>query len=167
MNSFHRIAAIGMVLSLSLATAGCASHAAVTAQNERAAIETQVHALLTAYQADDQNAALKLVDSGQFSVYGSDISEFVQTTAGLRQMMSDDFKLWHSAKFGPVKDLDIRIGHDLATAFFNIPFSVGGRPAVMVRMTTVWRKVNGVWLLTQSSNTVPTTHSSARELLHR
>ncbi len=139
----------------------------VTVRMERVQIQSRVHALLTAYAADNQDAVIQLVDTQAFSFYGSDISEFAHTPAALRRMMTDDFKLWHTAKFGKPENLDIRVSRDMATAFFDVPFSAGGGPEVTVRLATVWRKVNGVWLLIQSANSVPTMGSSARELLRK
>ena len=143
----------------------CATSGSGDAVTARAQIEARVQEFLKAYADDDQDAVLRMVDNGGFSVYGSDISEFVESSAELKQMMSDDFTLWGSAKFGTVKSMDIRVGGHLATAIFNVPFSAGGRPDVMVRVTTVWRQVDGVWLLTQSANSVPTVGSSAHDLI--
>lgn len=155
---------IGAFMAMML-TAKSAYAGPVTANMERVQIEARVQALLTAYAADNQDAVLRLVDTRAFSFYGSDISEFAHTAAELKQMMTDDFKLWHTARFGKIRNLDIRMSRDLASAFFNVPFSADGGSDVMVRLTTVWRKVHGVWLLTQSANSVPTTGSSARKLL--
>jgi hypothetical protein len=79
--------------------------------------------------------------------------------------MDDDFAVWHSARFGEPADLDIRVGSDLATALFNVSFSRGDGPQLRVRLSTTWRRRKGQWFLTQSSNTVPTVGSSARDLL--
>jgi hypothetical protein len=134
---------------------------------EKARIETRVRALLGAYAANNQAAVLALLDPEAFSIYGSDLSEAVTDAAGLEQMMKDDFQLWGSARFGDISAIDVRQSKDLATAFFHVPFFVGNRPPVIVRVSSVWRKVKGTWLLTQLANTVPTTGSSAHELLKR
>jgi hypothetical protein len=134
---------------------------------ERAAVEARVRSLLDAYAANDAAAVLALVDPNGFIVYGSDVSEVVTSAEGLKQMMADDFRLWGSAHFGAPSTLDIRQGKDLATAFFHVPFTAGKRPPILLRVSSVWRKVNGTWLLTQFANTVPTTGSSARELLRQ
>ena len=136
-------------------------------ESDRAQVTSSVQALLTAYAANNQEAVIRLIDTREFSFYGSDVSEVVHSADQLRQLMAEDFKLWGSAKFGQVSGMDIRIGKDLATAFFNVPFSAGGAPDVTVRVSTVWRKNDGVWLLSQSANSVPTVGSSARELLKR
>jgi hypothetical protein len=80
-------------------------------------------------------------------------------------MMATDFALWRTARFGELADVSARVFGDLVTAFFHVPFSAGGRPPVTVRFSTVWRRHAGEWRLTQSANTVPTTGSSATELL--
>jgi hypothetical protein len=149
------------------ATVGKAGPSPAPEETQRQ-IAARVQALLDAYAANDQAGVLALVDSrGGFVMYGSDVSEVVHDAAGLKQMMDNDFKLWHTARFGPVAGLDVRAGGALATAFFHVPFSVGAQPPLTVRITTVWRNVDGAWLLTQSANTVPTVGSSASEILQR
>lgn len=134
---------------------------------ERSELEARVAQLLAAYAANDQEAVVRMLDPADFTMFGSDLSEVVRSPGELRQLMSDDFALWTSATLGPVRDLDVRIHGNLATAFFHAPFSAGGRPPVPVRFSTVWRKTGQQWLLTQSANTVPTVGSSARELLKK
>jgi len=129
------------------------------------ALRSRVQSLLDAYARDDSAAVLEMVDLHGFSMYGSDASELVSTPAQLTTMMANDFKLWHSAKFGPMRDVAIKVHGDCGSVFFQIPFSAGGSPDILVRFTTVWRRVNGLWLLTMSSNSVPTTGSSAADIL--
>ncbi len=148
--------------------ASCASarpHA--DAEAGRPAVEGRVAELLRRYAEDDADGVLRLVDPAGFIAYGSDLSEVVRTPAELRRLMADDFALWRSATFGAVRDLDVRVDGALATAYFHVPFSAGGRPPVVVRFSTTWRKSEGRWLLTQIANTVPTVGSSARELIGR
>ena len=167
MNVLNRVRISFLALACALVLAACVTSGIAQTAARRAQVESRVHELLNAYATNDQDAVPRLVDRHDLAIYGSDISEFVQTPAGLRQMMSDDFRLWHTAKFGAIRNLDIRVGGDLATAFFDTPFSAGGQPAVSVRFATTWRNANDVWLLTQSSNAVPTVDSSARDLLKR
>jgi ketosteroid isomerase-like protein len=128
-------------------------------------IENRVQQLLTAYAADDKSAVLAMVETTHLTLYGSDIAEVVTGGDELVQMMTDDFALWRTARFGAIQDLSVRAGGELATAFFNVPLSVGGQPPVIIRFATVWHHVRGGWLLTQSSNSVPTVGSSAKEIL--
>lgn len=134
---------------------------------ERKQIADRLVELLSRYAANDQDGVVHLLDENDFVIYGSDLSEVVRSPGELRQLMSDDFALWQTAQFGAIEDLDIKIDGTLATAFFDVPFSAGGRPPVVVRFSTVWRKVAGEWFLTASTNAVPTVGSSARELAHR
>ncbi len=157
----------GLALLLACALAACATQGRAKVQTERSQLETRVHALLTAYAADNQEAVWQMTDTASVSFYGSDVSEHATSKPQLQQMMSDDFKLWHTARFGAPHDLDIRLGGDLATTLFDVPFSAGGGPDVDVRMFVVWKKVHGEWLVTQSASSVPTVGSSARDLLRR
>lgn len=168
MNPRLRFVPACLLASIAFLQVSCAVPASSSvAATEGPEIEARVAQLLTAYAANDQEGIVRMLDPAGVTVFGSDLSEVVRTPGGLRQLMSDDFALWGSAAFGPIQDLDLRVQGGLATAFFHAPFSAGGRPPVPVRFSTVWRKAGGQWLLTQSANTVPTTRSSARELLER
>jgi hypothetical protein len=153
-----------LALLLTLALAACASTPVATT-NARGEVEQQVEKLLHAYAANDPAAVLALLDRRGFTMYGSDVAEVVHDTAKLRQLMADDFALWKTARFGPLANLDVRVEGTAASAFFDVPFSVGGRPPITVRFGTAWRLDDGHWVLMQSTNTVPTTGSSAHELI--
>lgn len=156
----------GFAIALALALAACASTSPRTT-DARGEVEQQVDKLLHAYAANDPAAVLAMLDPRGFTIYGSDTAEVVRDEAGLRQLMADDFALWKTARFGAPANLDIRVEGTAASAFFDVPFSAGGRPPVTVRFGTSWRRDDGRWVLMQGSNTVPTTGSSAHQLLHR
>ena len=130
-------------------------------------LKARVRQFLDAYAADDQRTASTMIDPDQFTMFGSDVAEIAHGTAGLKRFMNDDHRLWRTAKFGEVQHFDSRIGRDYASAFFDVPFSASGGQPVTVRVSTVWHKRDDRWLLTQSSNCVPTTGSSAHELLSK
>jgi hypothetical protein len=104
---------------------------------------SRVQRLLDVYAANDRSRVFSMVDRDEFTAYGSDLAEVVQDTAGLKHLMDDDFALWRTAGFGTLTDVDVRMGSDLATAFFNVPFSVGAASPVTVRLSTTWRKISG------------------------
>ncbi|MEO6966943.1 MAG: nuclear transport factor 2 family protein [Rhodanobacteraceae bacterium] len=159
-----RHAAAAFTLTTLLA---CASTQAASSNDDRAAVTAHVREFLDAYAADNQQAALRLIDPRQFTMFGSDAAEIAHGATGLQRFLNDDFHLWHTAHFGPIEHLDLRIGAQYASAFFDVPFSAAGAAPLTLRVSTVWHKVNGVWMLTQSSNCVPTTGSSAREILNK
>lgn len=138
---------------------------AIAKERHDGSLRGRVQALVNAYERDDSAGVLRIVDLQGFSIYGSDASELISTPAQLITMMENDFKLWHTAKFGAMRDVAIKVYGNFGSVFFQIPFSAGGSPDVLVRFATVWRRVNGVWLLTMSSNSVPTVGSSAAEIL--
>lgn len=151
-------------LLVALASAPAWAHG--KSDEAREAIRHQVVALLDAYAANNPDAVLALVDTDGFVMYGSDVAEVVRDPKQLRQLMADDFALWHTASFGPPSNLDIRVEGAMASAFFDAPFSAGGRPPLTVRFSTVWRKTHGHWRLLQGANAVPTVGSSAHQLVH-
>jgi ketosteroid isomerase-like protein len=160
------------VLGLTAGLASCAGPAAIRGEAEPRArdiaeVTQRVRQLLAAYASNDVDSVLRLCDAASVVVYGSDASEIARGAAALRDMMAADFKLWGAASFGEPTDLDVRQDGNLASAFFNVQFTVGGQRPVPVRMAMVWHRMRGEWRLIQSSNTVPTVGSSAIELLRR
>lgn len=155
-----------MLAAIALVSCAATTRHTATAAT-RLELEGRIHQLLTAYASNDQDAVVRMADPAGFVMYGSDVSEVIRNTKDLRQMMTDDFALWGSAAFGKIQDVDLRIQGHLATAFFDVPFSAGGQPPISVRFSTVWRRNDHQWVLTQSANAVPTVGSSAREILLR
>lgn len=64
------------------------------------------------------------------------------------------FAQWGAAKFTDVRNTDVRVQGDLATAYFVVTFSSANGPTLPIRLCTTWHKVIGQWLLTQSANAV-------------
>lgn len=151
-----------LVAAFSLAS--CSHAVAFRKNDDERAVRARVSELLTAYAANDPDAVMRMVDPQGVTFYGSDVAELVRSEAELRQLMRDDFTLWRRARFGEPRDLDVRVGEELAAAFFNVDFFAGGGRAIPVRLCTLWRKVGGTWRLTLSANAVPTQGSSAHEL---
>lgn len=132
--------------------------------DDDASVITAVHSLLGRYASHDSAGVIALLDPQGFVVYGSDAAEKVETIPALVELMNADFRLWHTAAFGEIQDVSTVVDGSLATAYFQVPFSAGGRPPVLVRFSTTWRKVNGAWRLRQSANTVPTVGMAASTL---
>jgi hypothetical protein len=140
-----------------LALAACAS-APQAGRSDPAAVEKEIRqhvdSLLYRYSQNDQPGVLAMLDPTGFTISGSDLSEVVRTPEQLRALMSRDFSQWKSATFSEVRDFDVRADDALATAFLVFTYSVEGGPSMPIRLCTVWRKVDGEWRLTQSSNAV-------------
>ena len=69
--------------------------------------------------------------------------------------MDRDFQQWGTAAFSDVRDMDVRVGNDLATAIFTVNFSMSSGPSLPLRLSTTWHKINGEWMLTQSASAIP------------
>jgi len=158
------IALRGSLIVTAVSLCACSHTFAVTKDRDERAVRARVSDLLTSYAANAQDAVVRMLDPQGFSFYGSDLAELVRSEPELRQLMKDDFALWQRARFGEPRDLAVRVGDDLAAAFFNVDFFVRGGPAIPVRLCTLWRKVGGAWRLTMSANAVPTLGSSAHVL---
>jgi ketosteroid isomerase-like protein len=151
------VAAIGLA-------GGCAAAPRATPP----ALQATIEEFLAAYAAGDRSKVFSMVSETESYVYGSDEAEFIVGRNALEQMFDDDMRLWQgTAKFGALRNVSSIRSRDLATMFFDVPFSVAGRPPLTVRFAMVWRRESNGWRLVQSANVVPTTGQSAEELLRR
>jgi hypothetical protein len=152
-----------LIVALIFTATGCTS--TITLQHiQDDSIKSSIRALLDNYATNNQPAVIAMLDPEGFIIYGSDIHEKVETVSDLVKLIDDDFRLWKTASFGQIQDLSLCSDGVLAVAYFHVPFSVGVRPPVIVRICMTWHKVDGIWKLRQSANTVPTTGMSAAEL---
>jgi len=145
------------VLSVLLLVSACAS-TPPAAKVDRAAAEQEimkrVDSLLYRYSQNDQPGVLAMLDPDRLTVFGSNLTEIIRSSDQLRGLMTRDFEQWGSASFSDVRDVDVRVEGNLATAYFVLTFSAARGPTLPIRFSTTWRKVNGEWLLTQSANSV-------------
>ncbi len=131
-------------------------------------LQERARLLLDAYARGDRAAVLSMVDGDSVTIYGSDAAEIFHGAAAIGKMLDDDQRLWGgAAKIGTMEHVTTVKEGNLASIFFDAPFSAGGRPAVPVRFAMVWKRSGKKWLLVQSSNVVPTRGQSAEELLKR
>jgi hypothetical protein len=153
MRAMKSAALVGLVLLVS----ACASAPPVAKVDPAAAekeIMKRVDSLLYRYSQNDQPGMLALLDQ-RFVIMGSGPAELIDTRDKLQAFMSNDFAQWGVAKYSDVRNVDVRVGDDLATAYFTLTWAVGnGGPTLPIRLCTTWHKVNGEWLLTQSANAV-------------
>jgi len=118
-------------------------------------IMQRVDSLLHRYASNDQAGVVALLDPQRFTIMGSELNEVIDTPEELRGLMSRDFAQWGAASYSDVRNIDVRVSGQMATAYFVISWTVGkDGPTLPLRLCTTWRKVNGEWLLTQSANAV-------------
>jgi ketosteroid isomerase-like protein len=130
-------------------------------------VQQATRAYLDAYTSGDRAAILAVLDE-QSVAYGSDAAEVHRGREQVMKMFDDDMKLWgKTARIGEMSDVSVAQAGALRSIFFQAPFSVGGRPPLMVRIAIVWERVRGGWKLRQSSSSVPTHGQSAAELLRQ
>jgi|SRR5579885_875911 len=68
-------------------------------------------------------------------MYGSDVAEFYSGKEGAGRMFDGDMKLWRgAAKFGAMQHVTEAREGNLESIFFDVPFAVGSRPPVTVRL---------------------------------
>jgi hypothetical protein len=154
MRAFTQVCLIGAVLLLAACTSAPTARPVDTAAAEKA-VTQRVDLLLSRYARNDQVGVVAMLDPVRFVMLGTNFNERMSTPAELRSQMDHDFSAWQSVAFTDVRDMDVRVGSDLATAVFTMTFSAGGGPSLPVRLCTTWHKVNGEWMLTQSSSAIP------------
>lgn len=121
---------------------------------DQKAVMQRVETLLYRYGANDQPGVMAMLDPQGFTVFGSNMAEFVRTPDQLRALMNRDLSQWKSASFTDLRNADVRSSGTLATAFFVVTFSAENGPTLPIRLCTTWHKVKGEWLLAQSWNAV-------------
>src|SRR4051812_45679705 len=104
------------VLAVSLA--GCSTAPPKSVAGSEQEIMGRVEALLDRYAANDQKGVIAMLDPNRITIFGSDLKEVVKTNDAVSRLMTDDFTLWHSAKFSDVRDVDVRMSDRMATTFF-------------------------------------------------
>ena len=129
-------------------------------------IQKHTQVFLDAYARGDRQVILTLIDQQNITMYGSDAAEIVHGSDTLLKLVAADQQLWRgSAHFGAMEHVSLVQNRSFASIFFDVSFSVGGRPPVPVRVAATWKREGKRWLLVQSSNSVVTEHQSAIELL--
>ncbi len=152
MRPFSRVVLVAAVLMFS----ACVS--APKAVNDPAAereITERVRLLLDRYARNDEARVVAMLDPERFVLLGTNFSEKITSSTELRAFMDRDFEQWKTASFKDVRDFDVRTSGTLATANFVFTFEPAAGPTLPIRGTTTWRKVNGEWLLTQSTSALP------------
>ena len=128
-------------------------------------VRSRTRAFLDAYAQGDSKTILDSVDA-KTTVYGSDAAEFFRGSAAVGTMLANDSHLWAgTAHIGEMQDVSVFKARNLQTIFFQAPFTVGGRPPVIVRFCMVWKRSAGRWHVLQSSNAVVTQGQSSEQLL--
>ncbi len=147
-----------IVLGAALLLAACASAPPASKVDPAAAekaVKQRVDLLLSRYARNDQVGVVAMLDPERFVMLGTNFNEKMSSPSELRSQMDHDFSAWGSVAFTDVRDMDVRVGSDLATAMFTMTFSAGSGPSLPIRLTTTWHKVNGEWMLTQSASAIP------------
>src|SRR5690349_16748883 len=152
------------VLAATPLIGGCATDGR---RREMPDLAANAKALLDAYAKGDKPAVMALIDPN-IRLYGSDVAEIYSGREGAAKMFDMDTRRWGGgARFGDLRAISEFRSDDLATLFFDVPFSVASRPEMVVRFATLWRYHDGAWRLIQSANMVPTVGQSAEELLKK
>ena len=142
------------VIAISLAACTTAPPIAKADPAAEAQVLQRVNTLLSRYSSNDQPGVVAMLDPRKLSVFGSNLSEVIHSSDEMRSFMSRDFAQWGGAKFSDVRNTDVRVDGNLATAYFVITFSAANGPTLPIRLCTTWHRVKGEWLLTQSASAV-------------
>ena len=138
-----------------LISACATAPSAKSSADEAAHVQARVQELLNKYEANDQAGVIALLDT-KITILGSSMRETIRTPDQLKALMARDLSQWGKARFTDVRDMDVRIGGELATAWLLFSFQLGDQPSIPIRLATTWHKRDGEWYLTQSANSVMT-----------
>ena len=67
------------------------------------------------YEPNDKAGVIALLDT-KITNLGSSLTETIRTPDELKALMSKDFGQWGKTRFTDVRNMDVRVGDDLATA---------------------------------------------------
>lgn len=141
---------IACVIALLLSIA-----APVEASQADPTLVASAKALLADYAAKNTAAAATMIDPAA-TVYGERADEVENTPDAVRALFQSDGKQWKAASFGALRNVSSSGSGDMGTLFFDAPFSCtfadGTKRTLWIRFATVWHRVNGHWLLLQSTN---------------
>jgi hypothetical protein len=129
--------------------------AAKSSADDEAHVVARVHDLMNKYEANDQAGVVALLDT-KITILGSAPTESFHSADEIKALMTRDFGQWGKARFTDIRAMDVRVGRDLATAWFVFSFQVGDQPSLPIRLATTWHKRDGEWYLTQSASNVMT-----------
>ncbi len=94
---------------------------------------------------------MAMVDKREFTLIAGP-GETVTSVDAFRAFMTRNFQQWRTASFTDLRDLDVRVGKDLATAYYLFTFAGADQPTLPIRVATTWRKVGKEWFLTQCAS---------------
>lgn len=116
-----------------------------------AAVIARVKDFMNRYEQNDQDGVMAMVDKREITVIAGP-GEKVTSIDGFRAFMTRNFQQWQTARFTDIRDLDVRVGKDLATAYFLFTFAAADQPGLPIRVSLTWRKDGKEWLLTQCAS---------------
>jgi hypothetical protein len=101
-------------------------------------IQKDTQVFLDAYVRGDRQVILTLIDQENIMMYGSDAVEIVHGSDALLTLVTADQQLWGgSAHFGAMEHVSLVQNHSFASIFFDVSFSIEGRPPVPVRVAAI------------------------------
>ena len=156
MRALSRLTIIAFISLLpACATTSAPPAAAPSALVARAAVMTRLQDFMNRYEQNDQAGVIALLDKREFTILGGSIMEKARTPDEVKALMTRSFEMWKSARFTDIRDIDPRVGTDLATVSFLFSFTGGDGYTIPIRVVTAWRKDAGEWYLTQCASWMP------------
>ncbi len=123
-----------------------------------------VRQLLEDYSRKDVGAVLQMLDEKPVMM-GTDLVEVASSKDTVAKLLTDDFNGWDSSEFGPFKDFFVQQTGGMASVLCDVPWTAqshGHKTIFVIRLATMWHRVNGRWRLAHMLNAVASTRPSAR-----
>lgn len=141
----------------------------MSADEARSQIDSLIQVFLSTYSTKNpDNMAAMVTDDLHF--FGTDSAEVITNSAGFREQMSNDFKLFETARFEAVRHRSIVLDEDneLASAVFEVPVTMtAGEQSnrAVIRFAQTFRREGDSWRLVQGMASFPSRGQSSAELV--
>jgi ketosteroid isomerase-like protein len=123
------------------------------------ALHARIVGLLDDYGRKDADGIEAMLDPADAVVMGTMSTEVATTPAAIRSLLESDFRGWDRSQFGDLINYSIRASGDIATAFFDVPWTATAgslNRSYVLRIASTWRWDGTTWRLTQWTNAVVT-----------
>jgi ketosteroid isomerase-like protein len=149
----------GTAFLFALGAAVCVPAFAASAPAPGSELRARIVTLLGDYGRKDADGIVAMLDPAEAVVMGTASTEVATTPAAIRALLESDFRGWDRSRFGDLRNYSVRASGDIATAFFDVPWTAtagSGDRSYVLRVASTWHWDGASWRLAQWTNAVVT-----------